>query len=131
MALILNPGPNEDQVVDENNSCYLEFDLLDPNDSTGETKVAGANVTSGNLELSNKSGALGDILTAIDVASKVDSNGHFKYLLTGANNNIIDDTDTPQFEDHIATITINFTATDAHTLEKNIRVRVMNQQFTT
>lgn len=132
MAIITVPGPAKDQEVEENNTCYLEFDVIDPNDSTGETKVPGSSVTTATLSLSNRSGTYKDILSDVDVKAKIDTNGHFKHLLTAADNDIIDDTDTPKFEDHIATVTINFTAGgDAHQVVKNIRVRVLNQQFIT
>lgn len=132
MATILNPGPNADQTVDENNTCYLEFDILDPNDSTGATTVPDTAVTTATLDLTNRGGAFQDIISATDVKSKIDSSGHFKFLLTAAHNDIIDDTDTPQHEDHIATVTVNFSiGGDSHQLVKNIRVRVLNQAFVT
>lgn len=130
MALILIPGPNLDQTVDENNTTYLEFDITDPNDKTGATKVPVADVTTATMDLSNRSGVYQDITTAQDVKSDIDASGRLKTLLTAVQNDIIDDTDTPQYEDHIATFKINFTAGgDTHSLVKNIRVRVMNQQF--
>ena len=132
MAIILIPGPNADQTVDENNTTYVEFDITDPNDKTGATKVPVADVTAATMDLSNRSGAYQDITSAQDVKSDIDINGRLKTLLTAAQNDIIDDTDTPQFEDHIATFKIDFTAGgDTHRLVKNIRVRVMNQAFIT
>lgn len=132
MALILIPGPNLDQTVDENNTTYLEFDITDPNDKTGATKVPVADVTTATMDLSNRSGAYQDITNAQDVKPDIDASGRLKTLLTAVQNDIIDDTDTPQYEDHIATFKIEFTAGgDTHNMVKNIRVRVMNQEFIT
>ena len=132
MAKLIKPGPNRDQTVDENCSCYLEFDLLDPNDKTGETTIPGTAVTSATLTLTNRSDATA-ILTDVDVSSYFDGDGHFKYLLSGANNEMLDDTDPgPKEEDHIATSTGQATAGgDTHDFVSNIRVRVMNQKFVT
>lgn len=132
MAKVIIPGPNEDQTVDENCSCYLEFDLIDPNDKTGATTIPGTAVTSATLNLTNRSDST-VILTAVDVSADIDGDGHFKHLLTGANNEILDDTDPgPASEDHIATVTIQATAGgDTHDFVKNIRVRVMNLKFVT
>lgn len=131
MGNYIIPGPNKDQTVDENNSCYLEFDVIDPNDKTGATKIPGSAVSVATLDLTNITG--GDILSGVDVKSEIDSNGLFKHLLSGANNEIVDDSSPgPQFEDHYATIKITASAGgDTHDLVKNIRVRVMNSKNVT
>jgi len=129
MANVIIPGPNRDQIVDEKNSCYLEFDLLDPNDKTGNTKIPGP-ATTGTLNLDFGGTS---ILSGIDVKNDLDANGHFKHLLTDDNNAIISTDDPgPHYEDHIATVTIAASAGgDTHNFVKNIRVRVMNLKHVT
>ena len=125
------PGANRDDVVDENNSCYIQFYVHDPSDDTGETMVPASSVISSSLTIKEMDGTL--IREDTDVNDRFHAtSGLFRFLLTGADNEIVNDGDLAAHEDHIVTVTASFTAGgDTHTLVKNFRARVVDQDIVT
>ncbi len=121
----------------ENNSHRLKFFLYDPNlvtetDGVKDYSAAGigvSSITSATIKIYNESDDT-VILAVTSILSSFDSSGNFSYLIAAPNNAILS-TARVQYEDHVAVITIVCaTGTETHNIVRNIRLRILNQQYT-
>jgi hypothetical protein len=109
--------------VNEGESGYIEFQLVDAND----TGVPDTNISTSVMTLWNRdTEAVINSLLAVDVSSKFDGSGNFSYLLVPADNVIVN-ADVNPHEIHIATITTVFTqGSDTLTHKENVEIKVLN-----
>ncbi len=130
MAKIIIPGLNEDDVIDEGNSTIVYGVLEDPDGNA----VPVGNVTTATISIVNKSTGTPVVgyETPLNLIGDIDSNGIITHNVAATANDIITDADDIQFEDHVAIIAATFTSGGkTHTLLKNIRLRIMNQDYET
>ena len=89
----------------EDNSRYIDFDIQDEG-----TNIPKSSMTSATMNLIlDKTGATINSRTDIDVLASIDTDGHFRFLLTAADNVIVSTDDDLSEEIHVMKIAVEAT----------------------
>lgn len=115
------------QEVPQGNTCLIEFTLTDYD---GVTPVSVAAVTAATLTLLDKdTDAIINERSAVDVRTKLGTNGRFSMLLSADDNVIVNPDERVDEEVHVALITITAAGAEAPiTFKREFWITVLNQR---
>ncbi len=86
----------------EDNTRYIDFDIQDEG-----TNIVKASMSSATMDLiDDKTGATINSRTSVDVLADITAGGHFRFLLTAADNPIVDTDSDLTEETHVMKINV-------------------------